>query len=149
MDALDDAPLAAAGSESEAGTSRGVAGPTASISRQRWMSEDARGPEGGSSSGAAAREEEGDASKAAAGVRAGRNSSSSARRGAAHRSRICRRGVGANSAGEGGGCSCWCGGGVMLKNGQAAGVGFLHEADSWGMAATDEAMAVAVEMSRE
>jgi hypothetical protein len=36
----------------------------------------------------------------------------------------------------------------MLKNDRAEGVGSLHQADSWGMAATDEAMAVAVEMGR-
>jgi hypothetical protein len=133
------------GSESEAGASRGVAGPTASISRQRWMSEDARGPEGGGSTDAAAQEEEGGASEgagegsrnAAARAGAGRSSASPARRGAgaAHRSRIWRRGVGATSAGEeeeGGGCSCWCGGGVtrVLKNVRAAGVVSLHEADS-------------------
>lgn len=36
---------------------RDVAGPTASISRQRWMNEDAQGPTGGSSVATAAEEE--------------------------------------------------------------------------------------------
>ncbi|CAN6199071.1 unnamed protein product [Urochloa humidicola] len=179
-------------SESDAGSAppgRGVTGPTASISRQRWMSEDARGPAGGSSVGALATVEEasegaGDGSrKTAARAATGRvaeasseSSASLARRrwsagagaadavaaaaAAAQRSRIWRRrlGVGsldaeaaealalASSGEEEEKADAGCGGGMRMLKKPLDGVGregSLHCADSWGMAATEEAMAVA------
>ncbi|CAN6218873.1 unnamed protein product [Urochloa humidicola] len=185
-------------SESDAGSAppgRGVTGPTASISRQRWMSEDARGPAGGSSVGAlalvalaaagAATVEEasegaGDGSRnTAARAATGRvaeasseSSASLARRrwsagagaadaaAAAQRSRIWRRrlGVGsldaeaaealalASSGEEEEKADAGCGGGMRMLKKPLDGVGregSLHCADSWGMAATEEAMAVA------
>ena len=170
---------------------RGVTGPMASISRQRWMSDEARGPAGGSSEGALvapaaakaalaaveeASEGAGDGSrKTAARAVTGRvaeassdSSASLARRGwsagsgaalavtaaaaAAHRSRIWRRRLGVGSLAEEEEeaeppAAAASGEEVetrMLKK-PLDGVGregSLHEADSWGMAATEEAMAV-------
>ncbi|CAD6223765.1 unnamed protein product [Miscanthus lutarioriparius] len=172
-------------SEAEAGSAavpgRGVAGPTASISRQRWMSDEARGPAGGSSEGALAAAKEGaveeasegagdgsrkTAARAATGRVADASSDSSAslarRRwsagsgaalavtaaaAAAQRSRIWRRRLGVGSLAEEDAEPAAAASGEetrMLKK-PLDGVGregSLHEEDSWGMAATEEAMAV-------
>lgn len=154
---------------------RGVTGPTASISRQRWMSEDARGPDGGSSGPAVAVEEASDGAgegawKTAARAATGRvaeasavSSASLSRRrasaggggseavaaaaAAAQRSNIIRLRLGVGSAGAAGAAA-------SEKDGRCGGMrtltlkkrlcleeeGSLHGAESWGMAAREEAM---------
>eukprot|EP00267_Zea_mays_P051733 XP_020404722.1 glycine-rich protein 1-like [Zea mays] len=176
---------AEAAAETPGSAGRGVAGPTASISRQRWMSDEARGPAGGSSAGAvaaaaAAVEEASDgagdgsrntAARAATGRAADASSDSSAslatRRwsagagaalsvtvvaaaAAVQRSRIWRRVLGVGSlaaAGEEAEPPAPAASGEEMRMvtkplGGVRREGSLHDdADSCGMAATEEAMA--------
>lgn len=149
---------------------RGVTGPTASISRQRWMSDDARGPDGGSSGPAVAVDEASDgagegARKTAARAATGRvaeasadSSASLSRRrasaggggaeavaaaaAAAQRSNIIRLRLGVGSAGAAASEKDWrCGGmrTLTLKK-RLCLEGSLHGAESWGMAAREEAI---------